>query len=1009
MGISFGTLHTMFILTLFCFLLLRFVSSSSNCQRTSAKEVEALREIAKDLGKTDWNFNEDPCKNHTSWFSNGDPASPTYVNQVTCTCLGGKWHLKNISLKGQDLFGGLPKSLSKLRYLKIIDLSRNLLGGTIPKEWATLKLEYLGLMANRLSGPIPKFMGNITTLNYLSLESNSFSGTVPAELGKLVKLNYLILSDNNLDGQLPIELKNLKNLIELKISSNSFSGQIPNYIQSWKQLKKLEMQGSGLEGPIPSSISLLTNMIELRISDLNGEGSEFPPLKSLTHLVRLMLRSCKLHGSIPQYIGSMSKLKILDLSFNKLNGSIPNSLQYVNTLQNMYLTNNMLSGPIPTWITNKVDSSHIDLSYNNFDPRSAPPSCSKETLNLYRSFSREESLKSTACLKNFQCKVRYSLHINSGGTETPVGGAIYEEDDERGGAAKFVPRRPDWGFSSSGEFWFSQVSNNYIANVNPKLKLKGSELYMDARLSATSLTYFGNCLGKGNYSVTLFFSEIVFANNSYSSLGRRIFDVYIQDKLVLKDFNIVKEANGINKVVKKVFQHILVNDTIEIRFYYAGKGSTGIPVRGTYGPLISAVSVESEFKPPPDRTKIRRILTGVASLLLATTIVGVFICWWKRCSRDTASREQVLAGLDLQTGLFTFRQLKAATNNFSADSKIGEGGFGSVYLGILLDGTHIAVKQLSSRSKQGNQEFVNEIGMISGLRHPNLVRLYGCCVEGSQLFLIYEYMENNNLARVLFDNSELKLKWPARQKICVDVARGLTFLHEESIIKIVHRDIKATNVLLDGDLNAKISDFGLARLDEQECTHISTRVAGTIGYMAPEYALWGYLTYKADVYSFGVLALEIVAGRSNTNFRPDDKYFCLLDWAFALQQQKGNLMELVDPKLGTDYDKEEVLRMIKVALLCTNPSPAVRPVMSEVLSMLEGNMLVQELTLAPGVQSSDWFYQASKRYHDISSDSETQSLVRPNDASNNCYSLTHLSLKPTQQSKYRPIVEDDQL
>ncbi|CAO2842291.1 unnamed protein product, partial [Amaranthus hypochondriacus] len=878
MGISFGTLHTMFILTLFCFLLLRFVSSSSNCQRTSAKEVEALREIAKDLGKTDWNFNEDPCKNHTSWFSNGDPASPTYVNQVTCTCLGGKWHLKNISLKGQDLFGGLPKSLSKLRYLKIIDLSRNLLGGTIPKEWATLKLEYLGLMANRLSGPIPKFMGNITTLNYLSLESNSFSGTVPAELGKLVKLNYLILSDNNLDGQLPIELKNLKNLIELKISSNSFSGQIPNYIQSWKQLKKLEMQGSGLEGPIPSSISLLTNMIELRISDLNGEGSEFPPLKSLTHLVRLMLRSCKLHGSIPQYIGSMSKLKILDLSFNKLNGSIPNSLQYVNTLQNMYLTNNMLSGPIPTWITNKVDSSHIDLSYNNFDPRSAPPSCSKETLNLYRSFSREESLKSTACLKNFQCKVRYSLHINSGGTETPVGGAIYEEDDERGGAAKFVPRRPDWGFSSSGEFWFSQVSNNYIANVNPKLKLKGSELYMDARLSATSLTYFGNCLGKGNYSVTLFFSEIVFANNSYSSLGRRIFDVYIQDKLVLKDFNIVKEANGINKVVKKVFQHILVNDTIEIRFYYAGKGSTGIPVRGTYGPLISAVSVESEFKPPPDRTKIRRILTGVASLLLATTIVGVFICWWKRCSRDTASREQVLAGLDLQTGLFTFRQLKAATNNFSADSKIGEGGFGSVYLGILLDGTHIAVKQLSSRSKQGNQEFVNEIGMISGLRHPNLVRLYGCCVEGSQLFLIYEYMENNNLARVLFDNSELKLKWPARQKICVDVARGLTFLHEESIIKIVHRDIKATNVLLDGDLNAKISDFGLARLDEQECTHISTRVAGTIGYMAPEYALWGYLTYKADVYSFGVLALEIVAGRSNTNFRPDDKYFCLLDW-----------------------------------------------------------------------------------------------------------------------------------
>ncbi|CAI9760140.1 unnamed protein product [Fraxinus pennsylvanica] len=193
------------------------------------------------------------------------------------------------------------------------------------------------------------------------------------------------------------------------------------------------------------------------------------------------------------------------------------------------------------------------------------------------------------------------------------------------------------------------------------------------------------------------------------------------------------------------------------------------------------------------------------------------------------------------------------------------------HIGILLDGSVVAVKQLSSKSKQGNREFVNEIGMISGLHHPNLVKLYGCCIEGNQLLLVYEYMENNSLAGALF-----------------------------------------------------------AKLDEDDNMHISTRVAGTIGYMAPEYAMWGYLTYKADVYSFGVVALEIVAGKNNMKYRPNDTFVCLLDWAMVLQN-KGRFMELVDPRLGSNFDKEEAERMIKVALLCTNPSPALRPTTSTIL------------------------------------------------------------------------------
>ncbi|GAB4827142.1 hypothetical protein Ancab_034031 [Ancistrocladus abbreviatus] len=301
--------------------------------------------------------------------------------------------------------------------------------------------------------------------------------------------------------------------------------------------------------------------------------------------------------------------------------------------------------------------------------------------------------------------------------------------------------------------------------------------------------------------------------------------------------------------------------------------------------------------------------------------------------------------------------------------------------GTLLDGTHIAVKQLFSRSSEGSRDFVNELGIISGLNHPNLVRLYGCCIEGDQLFLMYEYMVNNNLGRALFgpDDGRLRLDWPTRQKICIGLARGLSFLHEESPIKIVHRDIKATNILLDGDLNTKISDFGLARLDEEGKTHISTRVVGTIGYMAPEYMLWGHLTYKADVYSFGVVALEIVAGRSNMKFRPSENHFCLLNWALCLRQE-GKLMELIDPRLGSHYNKEEALRMIKIALLCTNPSPTLRPTMSAVLSMLEGALAVEESAMDPNAYSNEWVLQASRKQRgdqtDLQASSETHGLIQ---------------------------------
>ncbi|XP_076948607.1 putative LRR receptor-like serine/threonine-protein kinase At1g07650 [Bidens hawaiensis] len=897
-------------------------------------EIGALRDIAEELGKRDWDFNLNPCDIN----SNGN-----FNNTVECNCSypGDVCHVIAIILKGQDLDGVLPPSLATLPYIKKIDLALNFLSGTIPPEWASTKLEFLSVFVNRLSGRIPTYLGNITSLVYLSLEGNMFSENVPAELGKLENLENLTLNANYLSGELPLELSSLANLAELRLTSNNFNGKIPS-LESWRQLRNLEIIGSGLEGPIPSSISLLSNLTQLRISDLSGESSPFPNLRSMSNMRNLVLRSCNITGTIPTYITRLSNLKFLDLSFNDLVGDIPD-LSGLGDLQYVYFTGNSLNGSFPPWLKNTGNSRFVvDLSYNHFSKETVPSLC-PNSVNLFRSYIGVNESDLANCFSQYPCSKSYnSVHINCGGIEVTIGNKFYEADDQNpAGPAKFSPFNDHWGFSSTGNVW---NDHNYIYTANnvSRLTMKDSKLYTVARRTPLSITYYGRCLVNGGYKVTLHFAEIVFRDNrSYQSLGRRAFDVYIQGAIKLKNFDIKQEAGGVDKAVIKTIKNIHVtNKTLEIRFQYAGKGTTVVPVNGAFGPLISAISMESETK--HGQTSTFRVI-GTVTAVLCLTLIVVGIAWKKGYIRHQISREKDLRGLNLKTGIFTYRQIEAATNNFADSNKLGEGGFGSVYKGTLLDGTLIAVKKLSSKSSQGNREFVNEIGMIASIQHPNVVRLHGCCVERNQLLLVYEYMENNSLAHALFENDKAKIKldFRTRQRICVGIAKGLAFLHEESVIRMIHRDIKATNVLLDRDLTPKISDFGLAKLDDEEDTHITTRVAGTIGYMAPEYALRGQLTYKADVYSFGVLALEIVSGRNNMKYRPTDESISFIDWIISLKQ-KGSLMELVDQELCSNFNKKEALRMIEIALLCINKSPALRPTMSEVVNMLEGHIEITE-------------------------------------------------------------------
>ncbi|XP_057434156.1 cold-responsive protein kinase 1-like [Lotus japonicus] len=285
---------------------------------------------------------------------------------------------------------------------------------------------------------------------------------------------------------------------------------------------------------------------------------------------------------------------------------------------------------------------------------------------------------------------------------------------------------------------------------------------------------------------------------------------------------------------------------------------------------------------------------------------------------------------------FDYQTLRKATHNFFPGNLLGSGGYGPVYRGKLVDGRMIAVKTLShNKSQQGEREFLAEVKMITSIQHKNLVRLLGCCIDGPQRILVYEYMKNRSLELFIYGNGDQFLNWSTRFQIILGVARGLQYLHEDSHLRIVHRDIKASNILLDDKFQPRIGDFGLARFFPEDQDYLSTQFAGTLGYTAPEYATRGELSEKADIYSFGVLLLEIICCRKNTIRTLPSEMQYLPEYAWKLYE-KSSILDIVDPKLRREHGfvEKDVMQAIHVAFLCLQPHPHLRPPMSQIVALL---------------------------------------------------------------------------
>uniref|UniRef100_A0A0D9WEF5 non-specific serine/threonine protein kinase n=1 Tax=Leersia perrieri TaxID=77586 RepID=A0A0D9WEF5_9ORYZ len=677
-------------------------------------------------------------------------------------------------------------------------------------------------------------------------------------------MKYLAMAMNPLSGPLPKELGNLTNLLSLYIDSSGFSGPFPSTFSKLKNLKTLRASDNEFTGKIPDYFGSLTNLEDLRIGDIVKRTSSLAFISNLTSLSTLILRNCKISGSLgPVDFSKFAALILLDLSFNNITGQVPQSILSMGKLEYLFLGNNSLTGRLPDVISPSLKA--IDLSYNQLTG-SFPSWANRNNLQLNRSARGSDN-------------------------------TIYEaEPTNLGDASYYVTGQTRWGVSNVGKFVLASNGMNIIYSSQHFPNAVDSKLFETARMSPSSLRYYGLGLENGKYSVVLQFGEVAYPDSeTWKSLGRRVFDIYIQGSLREKNFDIRKMAGGKSfTVVNRSYTATVLNNFLEIHLFWAGKGTCCIPNDGYYGPMISALSVTPKL----------------------FSLIG-------------------------RPDVFSNTELRVATDNFSSQNILGEGGYGTVYKGKLPDGRVIAVKQLSQSSRQGNSQFVTEVATISSVQHRNLVKLLGFCIDSNTPLLVYEYLQNGSLDSALFG-----------------IACGLTYLHEESSVRVVHRDIKASNVLLDIDLTPKISDFGLAKLYDEKQTHVSTRIAGTLGYLAPEYAMRGRLTEKVDIFAFGVVVLEIVAGRPNTNNSLEESKSYLFEWLWDLNE-KGQVLGIVDPSL-MDFDKDEASRVIRVALLCTQGSPHQRPPMSKALAMLTGEVEVSEVVMKPSY-ISEWLHRDVNR------------------------------------------------
>ncbi|PKA50939.1 Systemin receptor SR160 [Apostasia shenzhenica] len=835
--------------------------------------------------------------------------------------------LTYLNLSNNHFAGAFPSDVSSCSSLVTLSISNNNFSGDFPLNLLTSlpNLKILEFSFNKMSGSLPASISKLESLELLDLSSNSLSGRIPAEICQNPRASFkeLYLQNNLFSGDIPATLSNCSKLVSLDLSFNYLTGRIPSSLGSLPQLRDLIMWQNLLAGEIPVEL-MRVRTLENLILDNNGLTGPIPDdLRNCTNLNWISLSGNHLSGPIPIWIGNLSNLAILKLGNNSLSGRIPPEIGDCRSLIWLDLNSNQLTGMIP-------------------------PSLSKQSGNIAVGLVTGK---------------RYVYLKNDGSTYCRGSGNLLEFAGIRQEDLDRLPSRRTCNFTR-----VYMGSTQYTFNNN------GSMIFLD--LSYNQLEGpIPKELGKMFYLMILNLGHNKLAGVIPPDLGG-LHDIGVLDL----------SHNGLEGPIPESFSSLSMLSEIDLS---NNKLNGTIPELGQLATFpryrYENNSCLCGFPLPPCHTdprfdsggrtqRSRRRKASVAgsiamgllfALLCIFGITVVAVESRKRQGRKTAGadsgRDMIyadslsnsggtntnwklisgtisLATFDKPLRKLTFQDLLDATNGFHHDTLIGSGGFGDVYRAQLkLDGTVVAIKKLKHVSGQGDREFMAEMETIGKIKHRNLVPLLGYCKVGEERLLVYEYMKHGSLEDVLHNYKKVgfKLDWPARRKIAIGAARGLAFLHHSCIPHIIHRDMKSSNVLLDCKLEARVSDFGMARMMSAVDTHLSvSTLAGTPGYVPPEYYQSFRCTTKGDVYSYGVVLLELLTGKPPTD-SSDFGDNNLVGW--VKQQSKIKISGVFDPELmkGDPAMELELLEHLKIACACLDERQLRRPTMLEVMAMFK--------------------------------------------------------------------------
>ncbi|KAF5187695.1 Receptor-like protein kinase [Thalictrum thalictroides] len=932
-------------------------------------------------------WNNPPSLN--SW-TNTDGSGSHYCNWTGVVCTNG--FVTEISLSNINITNKIPQSICQLQNLTHIDLSYNYIPGEFPIVlYNCSKLQYLDLSQNYFVGPIPSDIDRISTLQSLNLGANNFSGDIPASIGNLTELRKLFLFQNQFKGTFPAEIGNLLNLVELGLAFNQFvPSTIPKEFGKLKNLLYLWMADTNLIGEIPIEIGDLANLEKLDLPTNNLTGRIPDNLFLLKNLSVFYLFGNKLFGEIPRKIETLNLVEI-DLSMNQLNGTIPEDFGKCQYLKYFDMYNNSLSGEIPAsigWLPNLIGTrlfinnlsgilppefgrhsklEDFQVSLNQFNGSLPDGLCANGVLTGLIAFSNNLTGGLPGSLENCNSLKYVQLYNNNFSGQVPPGfwsltnlSTVIINDNSFSGE---LPDKLSWNLSRiemhNNEF-FGRIPSKINASANLMvLRASNNQFSGDIPVELTALrqletlSFDRNRLSGEIPASILSWATLSSLNLSWNQLSGEIPTAFGS----LLDLNQLDLSNNqlsgavppqIGRL-KLTFLNLSSNQlTGRIPIEFANSAyensffnNTGLCLSNSDRRCISETRDSSRL--PVRFIAMILVLSGAALLMIVLSAFFVIKNYCKREHGDDLSSYK----------LTSFQRLDFTESNIlsklTENNLIGSGGSGKVYcVDVTRSHNYVAVKKIWSKGKLDQKlekEFEAEVEILGTLRHLNIVKLLCCISNGKSKLLVYEYMENRSLDRWLHGKRRgalafnaihhAVLDWPRRMNIAVGAAQGLCHMHHNCNPSIIHRDVKSSNILLDSEFNAKIADFGLAKiLAKTGESEIMSAVAGSFGYMAPEYAHTTKVNEKIDVYSFGVVLLELVTGREA---KEGDEHTCLAEWAWRHYQEDKAIESALDEEVKEPCYLDEMSMVFKLGLMCTGTLPSNRPSMKEVMQILLRN------------------------------------------------------------------------